>query len=90
MDILRSGIVFSDFGRSVKLVFPYAKPTVSDGQWRYVSIIEGDEEHRIVIDIERDGCNDTMSGAYFSLLAEVEVDGRTYLGCAIEGWLRSE
>jgi len=90
VDILRSGITFSDFGRSLKLVFPYAKPESSDGRWRYVSVIRGDEQHRIVIDIERERCNDTMSGAYFSLLAEVEMDGRTYLGCALEGLARDD
>jgi putative lipoprotein len=90
VDILQSGIVFSDFGRSMKLAFPYTKAKMSDGKWRYVSIIKGDEDHRIVIDIERESCSDTMSGAYFSLLAEVEVDGRTYVGCATEGLRKSE
>ncbi len=90
VDVSRKGIAFSDVGRSLKLVFPYAKPEFSDGRWRYVSAIEGDEEHTIVIDIEREQCNDTMSGAYFSLLAEVEMDGRTYLGCALEGLLKRE
>jgi len=90
VEVTRKGITFADLGRSLKLVFPYAKPKLSDGRWRYVSAIKGDEKHTIVVDIERERCNDTMSGAYFSLLAEVEMDGRTYLGCALEGFLKSE
>jgi len=83
LDITANGIVFSDFGRSLKLQFPYAKARTSPGRWRYSS--KGEGEQRIKIDIEQEPCRDTMSGAYSTLKAEIEVDGRTYLGCAIKG-----
>ena len=86
LDITKAGITFSDFGRSLKFRFPYVAPKVSDEVWRYDSMTAGGGEHRIIIDIEKGACNDSMSGAYFRLAAEVEVDNRTYVGCALQGW----
>ena len=42
--------------------------------------------HHIEITIDEQACTDTMSGAYFSFVVQVELDGRTYIGCAMEGW----
>jgi putative lipoprotein len=85
VEIGTGGIVFSDFGRSLKLTFPYAAPAESPGRWRYASTTASDGEHRIVIDIERDSCMDSMSGAFFTYSAAVEVDGSPYVGCAMQG-----
>ncbi len=85
VDIATTGITFSDFGRSLKLSFPYVGPDVSPGKWRYTATTLDDGEHRITIDIEQDVCNDSMSGAYFTFTAEVDVDGRPYVGCAMQG-----
>lgn len=85
VDIATAGITFSDFGRSLKLSFPYVGPDVSPGRWRYTATTLDDGEHRITIDIEQDVCNDSMSGAYFTFAAEVDVDGRPYVGCAMQG-----
>ena len=86
IDISKRGIVFSDFGRSQKLVFPYVEASVSSGRWHYVSTTQGAESHRIEIAINEQSCADNMSGAYFSFVAKVKLDGRTYSGCATEGW----
>jgi uncharacterized membrane protein len=86
LDIAKSGMVFSDFGRSIRLAFPYAAPKVSSGRWRYVATAGDGGEHRIAINIERDPCTDSMSGAYFTFTVEVDVDGSPYIGCAMQGW----
>jgi putative lipoprotein len=85
-EISQSGIVFSDFGRSQKLIFPYVRPTTSPGRWTYTSSIAGTERHRIEILVEENSCTDTMSGAYFTFVVDMVVDGRTYTGCAMKGW----
>ena len=40
----------------------------------------------IVVTIDEHSCRDSMSGAYFSFVAHVEVDGRELAGCARQGW----
>jgi putative lipoprotein len=49
-------------------------------------VYEGASERSVVRIAVREGpCRDTMSGAYFTLGAQVEVDGRKYSGCAYWG-----
>lgn len=86
VDIGFGGIAFSDFGRSLRLFFPYAAPIVSDQEWRYQSANKDDGTHEITVIIREGECTDSMSGAYFTFAANVEVDGRAYTGCAMEGW----
>ena len=40
----------------------------------------------IVVTIDEHACRDSMSGAYFSFAAHVEVGGRELAGCARQGW----
>jgi uncharacterized membrane protein len=86
VDIAGSGIIFSDFGRSEKLMFPYVAPGGSAETTKYTSTIKGTNSHRITIVVKKKPCYDSMSGAYFSYVAIVEMDGRKYDGCAMEGW----
>jgi len=86
VDVTRHAILFSDFGRSLKIRLPYTQATETETGWRIRSSTARPDAHDITIDLDRDSCNDSMSGAYFHLTAEVELDGYTYLGCAVQGW----
>lgn len=86
VNISERGIVFSDFGRSQELVFPYSPPQVSADRRLYAASVAQGGRHRIEITIDEQPCTDTMSGAYFSYVVQAKVDGRTYVGCAMEGW----
>lgn len=57
-------------------------------QFRGAAAAEGRQpaSASIVVTIEKHPCRDSMSGAYFSYAARVEVDGRELVGCARQGW----
>ena len=84
-DISEEGIIFSSLGESQR-AFPYAPAKISGAQRLYSSQIQGPDQHWIQIYIEEKRCIDSMSGEYFGFTAKVSLDGRTYVGCAREGW----
>jgi uncharacterized membrane protein len=83
--ISKDAVVFSELGKP-RLAFPYVEPRVSAGRWWYSSKNDG-RSIEIIIDEIR--CIDSMSGEHFSFAAKVVLDGRTYTGCAREGWRES-
>jgi uncharacterized membrane protein len=49
-------------------------------------VYEGASEYSVArISVREGPCRDTMSGAYFTLRAQAEVDGRKFSGCAYWG-----
>jgi len=84
-DISKQGIIFSAPGQP-QLMFPYAPAKASGAQRLYSSTTQGPPQHWIQIFIEEKRCIDSMSGEYSGFTAKVSLDGRTYVGCAREGW----
>jgi putative lipoprotein len=62
--------------------FPLVEPMLEPSATRYISR-KGERTIDVVVRAGR--CRDTMSGAYFNLSAEMQLDGRTYVGCAVRG-----
>jgi uncharacterized membrane protein/heat shock protein HslJ len=87
VQISESGIIFAELGKP-KIIFPYAIPESHGFQRVYASKTEEPTQHHIQISVTEKRCIDTMAGEHFSFAAQVNLDGRSYMGCAREG-LRS-
>jgi uncharacterized membrane protein len=83
--ISKDAMVFSELAKP-RLAFPYAQPSISPGRWGYTS---KNDRRSIEIIIYEVRCIDSMSGEHFSFAAKVVLNGRTYTGCAREGWRES-
>jgi uncharacterized membrane protein len=83
--ISEEGITFSAPGQP-QLVFPYAPAKTSGVQRLYSSKTKGPKQHWIQIFIHEKRCIDSMSGEYSGFAAKISLNGRTYMGCAREGW----
>ena len=86
-DVSEEGIIFSALGEP-QLAFPYTPPKISGVQRLYSSKTQGPPQHWIQLYIEEKRCIDGMSGEYSGYTAKVSLDGRTFVGCAREGWAR--
>lgn len=84
-DISEQGIIFSALGQP-QLIFPYAPAKASGAQRLYSSRTQGSPQHWIQVFIDEKRCIDSMSGEYSGYAAKVSLDGRSYEGCAREGW----
>ena len=62
----------------------FPRPVI-DAQAGQVAINTNDPDAAVRIVLERERCEDTMSGAQYSLAAKAEVDGKRYTGCALRG-----
>ena len=85
----RGGIEWADPERG-SVVFPPAVLSVDDGPRpfgirTYTSEIPSTPVRRLTVRVHADDCRDGMSGAWFRLAAEVQLDGVTMQGCAYEG-----
>jgi putative lipoprotein len=69
-----------------RLLFPLVLPTTRPGLVIYETSTLQAPVTKIRITLEPNPCIDTMSGAYHTWSATVEVGNRTYKGCAIQGW----
>ncbi len=83
--ISKDAMVFSELAEP-RLTFPYAQPRISAGRRGYTS---KNDRRSIEIIIDEVRCIDSMSGEHFSFAAKVVLNGRTYTGCAREGWRES-
>ena len=92
LDVAESGIALTEADSVRDTVFPYAPPRddgSAPGRRVYASASEDPDDgapRRIEVVIEERPCTDPATGAYFSLAAEVRIDGRTLTGCARENW----
>jgi uncharacterized membrane protein len=84
-DISEEGIIFSVLGEPQR-AFPYNPAKISGVQRLYSSKTQGPPQHWIQIYIDEKRCIDSMSGEYSGFTAKISLDGRTYVGCAREGW----
>lgn len=67
-------------------IYPPALPNVQQDKIVFNSTSAMNPRDRIRITLEPVPCRDSMSGAYSSWSAIVEVDNRTLRGCAVQGW----
>jgi putative lipoprotein len=79
-------IVFRQPDEPSMLVFPPTVPELRKERMVFNSTSMKDARLRIKIILEPIPCRDTMSGAYTSWTAAVELFGRTFRGCAVQGW----
>jgi putative lipoprotein len=84
-DISEEGIIFSVLGEPQR-AFPYTAAKVSGAHRLYSSKTQGPNQHWIQIFIDEKRCIDSMSGEHSGFTAKVSLGGRTYVGCAREGW----
>ncbi len=81
VQVSADGIVLARMGED-DIVFPYSQPRVADGRRVYSSSVEAPAAHEIEIVVEEEPCSDTMSGARFTHVAAVTLDGQLFNGCA--------
>lgn len=79
-------IVFRQPGKPSMLIFPPAVPDLQKDRMVFTSTSMLDAKLKIRITLEPKPCRDTMSGAYSTWTSTVELLGKTYRGCAIQGW----
>jgi uncharacterized membrane protein len=84
-EISVEGILFSVIGKP-QLRFPLVPGKPSGGRRLYSSKSHGIPQHWIQIWIDEQRCVDSMSGEFSRFAARVSLDGRTYVGCARQGW----
>lgn len=81
-EISTSGIVFEELGKTA-ITYPYT-PSVRAGD-RINFVLAKDQagnDRRIRISLTETPCMDRMAGGKQPYQAEVELDGKLYLGCA--------
>jgi putative lipoprotein len=90
LDIRDEGILLSELGSEDRLFSPATGSSEEGGLRRFRGAAEAEAGQEagasINVVIEERACRDSMSGAYFSFSARVEVDGRELVGCARRGW----
>lgn len=79
-------IVFRQPDEPSMLIFPPAIPDLQKDRMVFTSTSMKDSKLRIRITLEPKPCQDSMSGAYSTWTSTVELLGKTYRGCAIQGW----
>jgi uncharacterized membrane protein len=79
-------IVFRQPDEPQRLLFPLVLPTTMPGAVVYESSTLDAPATRIRITLEPNHCTDSMSGAYHTWSATVELRNRAFTGCAIQGW----
>ncbi len=79
-------IVFRQPDEPSMLIFPPTVPELQKDRMVFNSTSMKDAKLRIRITLEPVPCRDTMSGAYSSWTTAVEIFGKTYRGCAVQGW----
>ena len=87
VEISENEIAFSQLGQP-RIAFPYAPPHLSGTSRIYRSSTKGHPPHHMEITLHEKRCIDSMSGEHFSFAAQVNLDGRKYMGCAKEGLSR--
>lgn len=90
VDIRNEEILLSELGSEDRL-FASTSVSTQEGRLQHfhgTAEAEAGQAAGAVIEvaIEERPCRDSMSGAYFSFSARVEVDGRELVGCARQGW----
>jgi uncharacterized membrane protein len=86
LTIADTGIAFVNMADGDTLVFPYVSPEVEKEGTVFGLVGSTDGQHSLQVAVFPRECRDSMSGAYFTLTAEVVVDGYHYVGCAMKGW----
>ncbi len=90
IDIRDEGILLSELGSEDRFFSPATGSAEEAGLRRFRGTAEAEAGQEagasIEIAIDERACRDSMSGAYFSFSARVEVDGRELIGCARQGW----
>lgn len=79
-------IVFRQPREPSTLIFPPAVPQLEKDRMVFNSTSMRDANLTIRITLEPKPCRDSMSGAYASWTSTVELLGKTYRGCAVQGW----
>jgi len=83
-------ILLSELGEEDRLFSLAPSESREDGllQFRGTAVRESGQPPGavILVTVDEHLCRDSMSGAFFSFAARVEVDGRTLAGCARRGW----
>lgn len=79
-------IVFRQPDEPSMLIFPPAVPDLQKNSMVFTSTSMRDAKLKIRITLEPQPCRDSMSGAYSTWTATVELLGKTYRGCAVQGW----
>lgn len=90
VDIRTEGILLTELGSEDRF-FSSTSISAQEGglqQFRGTAASAGGQSSgaSIVVTIDEHPCRDSMSGAYFSYVARVEVDDRELVGCARQGW----
>jgi len=85
VEISKRGFAFSEMSREGRVLFPYAPPSFADNQIIYRSQTGGIGGTALLVKLRDRPCVDTMADARFSYQAEVEIEGKTLQGCALEG-----
>lgn len=67
--------------------FESAQPAMAAGGWEYISETSGPESLTMTAIFREGRCIDSMSGAFFSWTAELDIGGERLSGCAWEGAL---
>jgi len=82
--VAEEGIALTRIGESSPIRFPFVAPEHGADVVTYSSVTEL-PHHEISLELRRERCTDTMSGARFAYSARLRVDGREMTGCAYEG-----
>lgn len=85
VDVARTGIIWSSYGKPTSVAFPYAPPRRDAAELRYAVTREAADRHELELVMKPGRCVDPRTGALTWLTVEATLDGRTLRGCAYEG-----
>ena len=83
--VTTDSILFVEPDPPARLAFRATSPERRGAVVTYRVSADGPNRHTLTLSLERGRCTDSMSGAFYSLLARASLDGRTFVGCAREG-----